>query len=138
MLHNNLSIARQSAGDLDGALQHAKKAASIGSESLPPQDPRGSSFFANLGSIAVARGDHELAEASYRRTLELERMRLDEGDPELLETWLAIGRAQLFQGHPNEASRTFEELSATAKRVHGPESEELAQLLQHIGAAWRA
>lgn len=137
VLHNNLSISRQRAGDLDGALRHAAEAASIGAKSLPSQDPRRSSFFAHLGSVAVAREDHGLAEASYRTTLDLERTRLDEGDPELLETWLALGRAQLFQGRLEEASVTFDELAATATRVHGPESEELGQLLGLIDTARR-
>lgn len=97
------SIARLEQGDLEGALADARA-----SLELDASDP---AAHYQLGNVALARGEANLALQSFARAVEI-----SPGEP---RTWNAIGIALELLGRPGEAERAYRQ-ALEAAPGYGP------------------
>ncbi len=72
-------------------------------------------------------------QAGGRKTLDAERMRIDYGDSNRMQTLLASGNVRLFRGPEREDAPALETWSDGLEAAFGPESDEMTRLRQWDG-----
>ncbi|MBA3548157.1 MAG: tetratricopeptide repeat protein, partial [Nannocystis sp.] len=133
-LANNLGNALFALDDLDAAEQQQRRALEIFQTSLGPGHPSTAGAIANLASIAVMRGQNELAVVRFDEALAI-LAALPTPHPDEARIAYNRGACQIRMQQPEAALASFERAVAAQRRNHVPGHPDLGAHLTGVGIA---
>ncbi|ALS97430.1 hypothetical protein AT746_03505 [Lacimicrobium alkaliphilum] len=122
-------------GHLDEARIMLAEVAQGYARTLPQEHPRYAGLYVNLGLLALAEGDSQMAISRFTRALSLRRNVYEEGHPLISNIKRHLGKAHWLAGDSQQASVYLQESYSALAVVpgeHHPYAEEIRELLKRI------
>jgi tetratricopeptide (TPR) repeat protein/predicted Ser/Thr protein kinase len=132
--HANLGIAFWKAGDLEAALEHARRAMTLFGTSHGEHHPNFASALNLEASILFMRGKNTEALAGFERVVDIRSSTLGPGHFHVAGALSNVAIIQEAVGKLDEAGKTYERALAIFETALGPDHPDLIQLHTNLGA----
>ena len=134
-LRQALAVTYSSLGMSDKALPEAERRLAACEGRLGPRTAKRSRARMSLGTVLFELGRLPECEAALASASSEYAASFPADDPDALLTRTCVGVLQMSLGQNDEAKRVFEEVAAAQERVSGPDSVEVANVLDNLGTA---
>jgi tetratricopeptide (TPR) repeat protein len=136
-VHNNYSSSLIQHGRLDEALDHAKRAVDIWTETLGPKHPRTGIAWASLAVVYDEKGDYKTALEHHEKSLGILEEALGSNSPRLDEIRNNLAITAINLGDLARGEATFRRVVESAETNFGDDSVQVAKTLGNLGAVLR-